>query len=228
MATNIRKVSLLDLVGDSHLRNSVSDKVLTRALDSKAVKEVTSKEVKEVRTLLAEVTDVDGLATVAQAVRAKYGDQTSITREAQVLAQAVKVMQAVRKAVILDAKNKGLLGRKAGQITGVALAEALGCSPQYVTNVANGHTTPRVSDKADDKADDDTSDAPGTSDEAPAESTSTDPVTALAQAVTRVENASKAIVGTRENAEEIRRLSNALALASRHLSSVADTFAQAV
>lgn len=226
MATVIRKVSLLDLVGDSHLRNSVSDKVLTRALDAKQVKAVTSTEVKEVKALLSEVSDIDGLATVAQAVREKYGDQTAITREAQVLAQAVKVMQAVRKAVILDAKAKGLLGRKAGQITGVALAEMLGCSPQYVTNVANGHSTPRVSDKADDKADEDEAGTEPT--ETTPEPESTDPVVALAQAVQRVETASKRIVGTADNAEEIRRLSNALALASRHLSSVAASFGEAV
>lgn len=217
-----KTVGLWDVLASRETLLSVSDAALSKATGVDAVKVETAKVLTEVRAALKGAETPEAFAQVVSSFKATYGSESEMSRMAQATKGAAKVLSAATAVIVREAFTRDMVGHGKHYGTQGALAAAVGVSPGRITQLK---PTPKDASKSH-KGAGRKSTAPETV-TTPSEGSVVpddvpDDLTALQQALTRLETASLKVVGTPDNAEDIRRIANALDAISRNLRSVAE------
>lgn len=209
MSTKVKTVGVWDLLGSRETLLTVSDAVVTKATSPEAVKAEQAKTLATVKEALAGAETPEAFAKVVTDVRTTFGAESELARMAQATKAAARIMAAVTKVIVVEAFTRDLVGKDKHYPTASALAAAVGVSTGRVSQlrpVKDATKTTKGGRKSDKPAD--PIDVPATDTVVPADLP--DDMATLAQAMTRLENISRKIVGTPDNAEDLRRTANAL------------------
>lgn len=217
-----KTVGVWDLLASRETLTTVSDAVVVKATGVDAIKAETALRVQEIREALKGAESPEDFAKVATDFKATYGSESEMSRMAQATKGAAKVLSAVTAIIVREAFTRDLVGNGKHYPTQSALAAAVGVSAGRITQLKPTAKDASKSHKGAGRK----ATAPATV-ETPSEGSVIptdvpDDLTALQQALTRLETASLKVVGTPDNAEDIRRVCNALDAISRNLRSVAE------
>lgn len=216
-----KRVSIFDLHSDASLRHSTSDGVIGKATNADSVKGEAQRAVTAIREAvkaLPEDDNGDGFVAIVADYRSHFGESTTIERDITVARAMLKVMNGATRVLITEAHKRGLIG--AGKPCGTAnhFASTLGVSPAYVSQVRSkingGAVDPSRAPKR-------TAPSVDASTGEPVVPTLPGDLTALQQALTRLDTATLKVVGTADNAEDLRRAANALRAMAARLDNVA-------